>query len=145
MRISQIILSELKKVSLAVLSGPTIAREVAQGIPSTAVIATKDASLARTLQAIFNSDTFRIYTNPDVTGVELGGSLKNVIAVAGGVCDGLGFGTNTKAALMCRGLTEMARLGQAMGAKRETFAGLSGLGDLITTCVNPDSRNRAVG
>ncbi len=143
--ISQIITEECGRVPLAVLSGPTIAMEVAQGLPSTAVIAAKDIKLAKTLQTVFNSPTFRIYTNTDVIGVEMGGSIKNVIAIACGVCDGLGFGSNTKAAVLTRGLAEMTRLGTAMGARPQTFFGLSGLGDLVTTCISPRSRNRSVG
>lgn len=145
LRMSQVITQELGHIDLAVLSGPTIAMEVAQGIPSTAVIVAKDIKVAKSLQKIFNSETFRIYTNTDMVGVELGGSLKNIIAIACGVCDGLGYGTNTKSAILCRGLVEMARLGKAMGAKKKTFAGLAGLGDLVTTCVSPQSRNRSVG
>ena len=144
-RISEIIYRELGKVRLAVLSGPTIAREVARGIPSTAVLSSKDMRIARMLQPVINSKTFRIYTNSDLVGVELGGSIKNVIAIACGVCDGLGFGTNTKAAILSRGLAEMARLAVAMGAKSKTLFGLSGLGDLATTCFSPQSRNRSVG
>ena len=144
-RISESIREELGSVKLAVLSGPTIAREVAQEIPSTAVIACKDSEVARKLQNVFTSETFRIYTNSDVVGVELGGSLKNVIAIASGVCDGLGFGTNAKAAIVSRGLSEISRLGVALGASSKTFAGLTGLGDLVTTCFSPESRNRVVG
>lgn len=145
LRISEIIEEELGKIKLAVLSGPTIAIEVAKKIPSTAVIASRNRTTAKRLQAIFNSEHFRVYTNSDVIGVELGGSLKNVIALACGVCDGLGYGSNTKAAILTRGLTEMSRLGLAMGAKAKTFTGLSGLGDLVTTCISPKSRNRTVG
>lgn len=145
LRMSQMIIKHLGHVELAVLSGPTIAREVALGIPSTAVIAAKNLKIAKALQKILNSENFRIYTNPDIVGLELGGSLKNVIAIACGVCDGLGFGSNTKAALLTRGLVEIARLGHAMGAKTKTFAGLAGLGDLVTTCISPQSRNRYVG
>jgi glycerol-3-phosphate dehydrogenase (NAD(P)+) len=130
---------------LAVLSGPTIALEVANGVPTTAVIASEDQILARDLQDVFMTDRFRVYTAGDVTGVELGGSLKNIIAIAAGACDGLGFGTNSKAALLTRGLVEIVRLGAAMGAKRETFYGLSGLGDLTTTCISQYSRNRWLG
>jgi glycerol-3-phosphate dehydrogenase (NAD(P)+) len=144
-RMSQLIAEELGNVPLAVLSGPTIASELAAGIVTTAVIASRDHKLAARLQAVFNSEVFRIYTNNDVTGVELGGSVKNVIALACGICDGLGLGTNAKAAVLSRGLAEMTRLGQALGAKKETFAGLTGLGDLVTTCVNAGSRNRSVG
>jgi glycerol-3-phosphate dehydrogenase (NAD(P)+) len=142
---SRLVEKKLGKVSVTVLSGPTIAREVALGIPSTAVVASRNMKLARMVQELFNSDTFRIYTNNDVLGVEIGGSVKNIIAIACGACDGLGYGSNTKAALLTRGLAEMARLGKAMGAKSSTFSGLSGLGDLVTTCISPQSRNRTVG
>lgn len=145
LRMSQLIRRELSPVPTAVLSGPTIALEVAKGIPTTAVVSSQDMRLAASIQKIFNSPTFRIYTNPDIIGVELGGSLKNIIAIACGVCDGLGFGTNAKAAILTRGLVEIARLGTTMGAKAKTFAGLTGLGDLVTTCVSPQSRNRSVG
>ena len=145
LRMSQVITHHLGYVDLAVLSGPTIAREVAEGLPTTAVIASKQASTAKQLQKVFHSENFRIYTNNDITGLEVGGSLKNIIAIACGVCDGLGFGTNTLAAILTRGLVEMARLGKAMGAKQKTFSGLAGLGDLVTTCVSPQSRNRFVG
>lgn len=144
-RMSTVIEEELGKVRLAVLSGPTIAREVVKGIPTTAVIASHNKETARFLQKIFNNENFRIYTNTDLVGVELGGSLKNVIAIACGVSDGLQFGTNTKAAILARGLAEITRLGKAMGAKEKTFAGISGLGDLVTTCISPLSRNRFVG
>ncbi len=145
LRMSQVITQHLGHVDLAVLSGPTIAREVAEGLPTTAVIASKQIRTAKELQKIFHSENFRIYTNNDVIGLEIGGSLKNIIAIACGVCDGLGFGTNTLAAILTRGLVEMARLGKAMGAKQKTFSGLTGLGDLVTTCVSPQSRNRFVG
>ena len=144
-RMSEVIREELGNVGLAVLSGPTIAHEVAKGIPTTAVIASRNLKIRKYLQDIFANSTFRVYTNSDVIGVELGGSLKNVIAIACGVSDGLGFGTNTKAALLSRGLAEISRLGQAMGAKASTFSGISGLGDLVTTCISPYSRNRFVG
>ncbi len=146
LRISEIIKSELgSSIPLAVLSGPTIAREVAYGIPTTAVIASKNIKIAKELQKVFHSENFRIYTNTDIVGVELGGSIKNVIAIACGVCDGLGFGTNTKAAILTRGLAEMSRLGTALGAKTKTFSGLTGLGDLVTTAMSQQSRNRFVG
>lgn len=144
-RMSEVIHAELGNVKLAVLSGPTIAQEVARGIPTTAVIASHDKRLRKYLQNIFMTGNFRIYTNDDVVGVELGGSLKNIIAIACGISDGFGFGTNTKAALLSRGLTEISRLGHAMGAKVSTFSGISGLGDLVTTCISPYSRNRFVG
>ncbi|MFA6129773.1 MAG: NAD(P)H-dependent glycerol-3-phosphate dehydrogenase [Candidatus Omnitrophota bacterium] len=144
-RISEIIHATLGPVKLAVLSGPTIAQEVARGIPTTIVAASHDKKIRKTIQQIFSTERFRVYTNPDVIGVELGGSLKNVIAIACGVSDGLGFGTNTKAAILARGLAEISRLGKAMGARSETFSGISGLGDLVTTCISRQSRNRFVG
>lgn len=145
LRISEVIRRYLGRIPLAVLSGPTISREVAEGIPTTAVVAAKDSRIAQKVQKVFNSKSFRIYTNTDVIGVELGGSIKNIIAIACGVCDGLKLGTNTKAAIITRGLAEMARLGKTLGARVETFAGLTGLGDLVTTCFSPQSRNRHVG
>jgi glycerol-3-phosphate dehydrogenase (NAD(P)+) len=145
LRMSEVIRQVLKNVPMAVLSGPTIAKEVALSIPSTAIIASPQKALSSYLQGILTTPYFRIYTNTDVTGVELGGSLKNIIAIACGISDGLGFGTNTKAGLVCRGLTEISRLGRVLGAKKETFSGISGLGDLITTCFSPFSRNRHVG
>ncbi|MCB9772376.1 MAG: NAD(P)-dependent glycerol-3-phosphate dehydrogenase [Candidatus Omnitrophica bacterium] len=145
MRVSEIVQDILGNVTFAAFSGPTIAGEVVKKIPTTAVIASKNIKVAKTLQEIFNSDTFRIYTNADVIGVEIGGSLKNVIAIACGVCDGLNYGTNTKAAIVTRGLAEISTLGTALGAKPKTFSGLTGLGDLITTCFSPQSRNRTVG
>lgn len=144
-RMSEIIRGELGNVKIAVLSGPTIAQEVAKGLPSAAVIASPDAAIRKYLQGIFMNERFRIYTNDDVIGVELGGSLKNVIAIACGISDGLGFGTNAKAAILTRGLVEISRLGVAMGAKASTFSGITGLGDLVTTCISPYSRNRFVG
>lgn len=144
-RMSEVIHDELGNVKLAVLSGPTIAHEVARDIPTTAVIASGEQRLRQYLQGIFMTERFRIYTNADVIGVELGGSLKNIIAIACGISDGLRFGTNTKAALLSRGLAEISKLGLAMGAKVSTFSGISGLGDLVTTCISPYSRNRFVG
>jgi len=144
-RISEVVREELGPVKLAVLSGPTIAREVAKGIPTAAVIASHNMKIRKYLQGVFNTEKFRVYTNADIIGVELGGSLKNVIAIACGVSDGLGFGTNTKAAILARGLAEISRLGKAMGAELETFSGISGLGDLVTTCISKESRNRFVG
>ncbi|MBI4612717.1 MAG: NAD(P)-dependent glycerol-3-phosphate dehydrogenase [Planctomycetes bacterium] len=131
--------------SYAVLSGPSHAEEVARGQPTTVVVASRDSSLALAIQETFSTKRFRVYTNTDVLGVELAGALKNVIALAAGASDGLGYGDNAKSALLTRGLAEIARLGVAMGARRETFAGLAGMGDLITTCVSPFGRNRAVG
>jgi len=144
-RMSEVIYEELGNVNLAVLSGPNISFEIAKSIPSVSVVASKNSKIARYFQDILMNDHFRIYTNDDVTGVELGGSLKNVIALACGISDGMGHGTNTKAALITRGLVEISKLGKAMGAKKETFYGASGLGDLVTTCVSPHSRNRFVG
>lgn len=144
-RMSELIREELGGVKIAVLSGPTIAHEVAKEIPTTAVIASAEEKLSKYLQGIFMTERFRVYTNNDMVGVELGGSLKNIIAIACGISDGLGFGTNTKAAILARGLVEISRLGSAMGAKAHTFSGISGLGDLVTTCVSLHSRNRSVG
>lgn len=144
-RMSEVVYEILGEVDLCVLSGPTIAPEVAKGIPTTCVIASKDEVLACKVRDIFMTENFRVYTNKDVAGVELGGALKNVIAIAAGISDGLGFGANTKAALLTRGLIEMSRLGVSMGARLETFSGLSGLGDLITTCVSKVGRNRSFG
>ena len=129
----------------AALSGPSHAEEVARGIPTAVVIGAKDEALAKELQEVFACPRFRVYTSMDVMGVQLGGALKNVIAVAVGVSDGLGFGDNTRAALITRGLAEITRLGVAMGAQQETFFGLSGMGDLIVTCTSRHSRNRGVG
>lgn len=129
----------------AYLSGPTFAKEVALEQPSAVVAAAMDDSIAKEVQTLFNTRYFRVYTNNDVTGVELGGALKNVIALAAGVCDGLAYGYNTRAALITRGLAEMERLGLAMGARAETFSGLAGMGDLVLTCTGDLSRNRTVG
>ena len=129
----------------AALSGPSIAPETARGVPTAVTIACADKALARHFQEIFAGDTFRAYTSDDVKGVELGGALKNVIALAAGVCDGLGYGNNAKAALITRGLAEITRLGVALGANPQTFYGLSGVGDLMVTCMSPQSRNRTVG
>jgi glycerol-3-phosphate dehydrogenase (NAD(P)+) len=145
MRMSEVIESEASKPKIAVLSGPSHAEEVSRSIPTTVVSSSLDAVVAKKVQDIFMTNTFRVYTNSDLIGVELGGALKNVIALSAGITDGLGFGDNTKAALMTRGLTEIARLGQALGAKKQTFAGLSGMGDLIVTCTSMHSRNRRAG
>jgi glycerol-3-phosphate dehydrogenase (NAD(P)+) len=130
---------------LATLSGPTFAREIAAGDPAAVVIAARDAALARSLQQRLTSDRLRLYTSADVIGVELGASLKNVIAIASGICQGLGLGSNTRAALIARGLAEMSRLAVAAGGQAETLAGLAGLGDLVLTCTGDLSRNRALG
>jgi glycerol-3-phosphate dehydrogenase (NAD(P)+) len=140
----QILPRELQQRT-AYLSGPTFAKEVALEKPSAVVAAAEDELIAIEAQELFNTEYFRVYTNDDVIGVELGGAIKNVIALAAGVCDGLGYGYNTRAALITRGLAEMKRLGIAMGAKQETFAGLAGMGDLVLTCTGDLSRNRTVG
>jgi glycerol-3-phosphate dehydrogenase (NAD(P)+) len=145
LRPSEIIASVLGPRRLAVLSGPCLSREVAAGLPATVVVASQTADAAKQVQRAFSSPRFRVYTSEDALGVELGGALKNVIAIAAGICDGLELGSNALAALVTRGLVEMTRLGLAMGARRETFAGLAGLGDLVTTCVSGLSRNHHVG
>ncbi|OGX33668.1 MAG: glycerol-3-phosphate dehydrogenase [Omnitrophica WOR_2 bacterium RIFCSPLOWO2_02_FULL_50_19] len=145
MRMSQVIRDVLGKVNIGVLSGPTISYEVARGLPTTVVAASEEEKTANEIQDLFMTENFRIYTNTDVIGVELGGSLKNVIAIAAGISDGMGFGVNTKSGLLVRGIVEIARLGAAMGAKQETFYGISGLGDLVTTCVSAHGRNRWFG
>jgi len=148
MRMSEVILDAVDEElenQVAVLSGPSHAEEVSVGLPTTVVVASSQPDVARYVQRSLMTGTFRIYTNPDVIGVEMGGALKNIIAIAAGVCDGLGFGDNTKAALLTRGLAEISRLGVAMGANPLTFAGLSGMGDLIVTCTSRHSRNRNLG
>jgi glycerol-3-phosphate dehydrogenase (NAD(P)+) len=141
-RMSEVIAEELKTDRVVVLSGPSHAEEVGRGIPTAVVVAGRDAALA---QQAFMNERFRVYTHDDIIGVELGGALKNVIALAAGCCDGIGFGDNTKAALCTRGLAEMSRLGVGMGARPETFFGLSGVGDLIVTAFSRHSRNRGFG
>ncbi len=136
---------EIPSKPIVVLSGPSHAEEVAIGIPTAVVVASADPKAAELVQNTFSAPTFRIYTGVDPIGCELGGALKNIIALASGVCDGLGCGDNTRAALMTRGMSEISRLGVAMGAKSETFAGLTGLGDLIVTCTSMHSRNRRAG
>ncbi len=131
--------------NVVTLSGPSHAEEVAKGLPTTLVAASSDSEIASMVQQVFSSNTLRVYINSDIIGVELGGSVKNVIALAAGVCDGIGFGDNTKAALITRGIVEITRLGMSIGGKAETFAGLSGIGDLIATCLSRHSRNRYVG
>lgn len=144
LRMSQVVQQETGHTVVA-LTGPSHAEEVAQDIPTGCLSACEDQTLAEFVQSAFTSDHFRIYTSPDIVGAELGGALKNVIALCAGVTDGLGYGDNTKAMLMTRGLTEMGRLGVSLGAKKETFAGLSGVGDLIVTCTSMHSRNRRAG
>lgn len=142
---SEIIRSVLGNVHLVVLSGPSHAEEVARNIPTLVVVASKDKKFAETVQETFRDLNFRIYVQTDIIGVELGGALKNVIAIGAGICDGLGLGSNTKAALLTRGLLEMVHLGVRMGANPNTFFGLSGIGDLITTCISEYGRNLRVG
>jgi len=145
LRPSQILKDVLGRVSVAILSGPSHAEEVARGLPAAVSVASRNQPLAAAVQKRLSGPTFRVYTNTDPIGVELGGALKNVMAIAGGICDGLGFGDNTKAALITRGLHELTNIAVALGAKRKTFTGLAGVGDLVTTCVSPHGRNRAVG
>ena len=144
-RLSQVIKDEIPNCVIAAMSGPSHAEEVVRRLPTTNVVGCEDINVAKYIQKIFMSEHFRIYTTEDIIGVELGGSLKNVIALCAGISDGLGFGDNTKAALMTRGMAEIIRLGIAMGAKYETFIGLSGIGDLIVTCTSMHSRNRRAG
>lgn len=139
------IIKELTNHRVAVLSGPSFAKEVIRKHPTAVTIASEDRALSLLLQEIFNTSYFRVYTHDDILGVELGGALKNVMAIAAGISDGLGLGYNARAALITRGLTEMKRLGRAMGAKEKTFSGLSGIGDLVLTCTAPLSRNYTLG
>lgn len=145
LRMTQVIDEVLPGHPPGVLTGPNLAREIKGGYAAATVIAMEDETIVRALQGIFHSGLFRVYTNTDVTGCELGGALKNVIAIACGMGDGLGAGDNTRSALITRGLAELTRLGTAMGGRPETFAGLAGLGDLVATCTSPQSRNRHVG
>lgn len=145
MTLSEIIEEELPQARVAVLSGPSHAEEVGRGLPTTCVAGSRDRETAELIQSVFMSRVFRVYTSPDVLGIELGGALKNVIALAAGIADGLGYGDNTKAALITRGIAEIARLGVKMGADFRTFCGLTGIGDLIVTCASMHSRNRRAG
>lgn len=145
LRLSEVITQEIPKCRVAVLSGPSHAEEVGRGMATAVVASAKDTETAKEVQELFSSPIFRVYTNSDIIGVELGGALKNLIALAAGAADGVGFGDNTKAALMTRGIAEISRLGTAMGAKKDTFGGLSGIGDLIVTCTSEHSRNRRAG
>lgn len=145
MTLSEIIEQEIPQADVAVMSGPSHAEEVGRGIPTTIVVGAKTRATAEYIQNLFMNEVFRVYISPDVLGMELGGSLKNVVALAAGIADGLGYGDNTKAALITRGITEIARLGTAMGGKFETFCGLTGIGDLIVTCASMHSRNRRAG
>lgn len=145
MTLSDIIEEEVPQAVVAVLSGPSHAEEVGRGIPTTIVVGAKKKATAEFLQNLFMNDVFRVYISSDILGMELGAALKNVVALAAGMADGLGYGDNTKAALITRGITEIARLGMAMGARFETFCGLTGIGDLIVTCASMHSRNRRAG
>ena len=143
--LSEVISEEIPQADIAVLSGPSHAEEVSRGVPTTIVVGATTMETAHLIQDVFITDLFRVYTSPDIIGIELGGSLKNVIALAAGIVDGLGLGDNTKAALMTRGMAEIIRLGMKMGGKMETFAGLSGFGDLFVTCNSKHSRNWNAG
>lgn len=145
MTLSEILQEELPKGEITVLSGPSHAEEVSKGIPTTVVVGAKKKRTAEFIQNVFMNKVFRVYISPDIISIELGGALKNVIALAAGMVDGLGFGDNTKAALMTRGIAEITRLGVAMGGKKETLCGLSGIGDLIVTCTSNHSRNHNAG
>jgi len=145
MTLSQIIEQEIPQADVAVMSGPSHAEEVSRGVPTTIVVGAASKETAEYIQNLFMNEVFRVYISPDVLGIELGGSLKNVVALAAGAADGLGYGDNTKAALITRGIAEIARLGMAMGGKYETFCGLTGIGDLIVTCASMHSRNRRAG
>lgn len=145
LRASQIILEVAGPRPTAVISGPSHAEEVAARMPTAVVAASEDPGLALRVQDLFTTERFRVYTSDDLVGVEFGGALKNVLSIAGGLVDGLGFGDNTKAALLTRGQAEMSRLGVALGGRPETFSGLSGFGDLVVSCVSPHGRNRAIG
>lgn len=145
MTLSQQIEQEIPRATVAVLSGPSHAEEVGRKLPTSVVIGARKKATAEYLQEMFNSGVFRVYTSPDVLGIELGGSLKNVIALAAGIADGMGYGDNTKAALITRGIAEIARLGMKMGGSLQTFSGLTGIGDLIVTCASVHSRNRKAG
>ncbi len=142
---SQIIEEELPTAQVAALSGPSHAEEVSRGLPTTCVAGAHKKAVAEYIQSVFMSPVFRVYTSPDMLGIEIGAALKNVVALAAGIADGLGYGDNTKAALITRGMAEIARLGMAMGGKYQSFAGLSGIGDLIVTCASMHSRNRRAG
>lgn len=145
MTLTEIIEQEIPQCQVAVLSGPSHAEEVSRGVPTTIVVGAKKKSTAEYIRSLFMNEVFRVYISPDVLGIELGGSLKNVVALAAGIADGLGYGDNTKAALITRGITEIGRLGMAMGGRYETFSGLTGIGDLIVTCASMHSRNRRAG
>jgi glycerol-3-phosphate dehydrogenase (NAD(P)+) len=145
LRMTQVLEEELPGHPCGVLTGPNLAKEILAGDAAATVVAIGDNTIAEALQDVFASDLFRVYTNPDVIGCEIAGALKNVMAIASGMADGLGTGDNTRAAVITRGLAELTRLGCAMGGQQQTFAGLAGMGDLIATCISPQSRNRYVG
>lgn len=145
MTMSQIIRQEIPQADVTVMSGPSHAEEVGRGLPTTIVVGAESGATAEYVRNLFMNQVFRVYVSPDILGMELGGALKNVVALAAGIADGLGYGDNTKAALITRGITEIARLGTAMGGKFETFCGLTGIGDLIVTCASMHSRNRRAG
>ncbi|MFI3200266.1 MAG: NAD(P)H-dependent glycerol-3-phosphate dehydrogenase [Eubacteriales bacterium] len=145
MTLSEMIEEELPQAIVTVLSGPSHAEEVGRGIPTTIVVGANEKKVAEFIQSVFMSEVFRVYISPDIVGIELGAALKNVVALAAGIADGLGYGDNTKAALITRGIAEIGRLGMAMDCKFETFCGLSGIGDLIVTCTSQHSRNRRAG
>ncbi|MGL5380474.1 NAD(P)H-dependent glycerol-3-phosphate dehydrogenase [Clostridium sp.] len=145
LRLSEVIQEELPNNPVVILSGPSHAEEVAFNIPTTVVVSSLDMEIAKEVQELFINSNFRVYTNDDLVGVEIGGAVKNVIALAAGVCDGIGYGDNTKAALMTRGMAEIVRIGMKLGGKAETFLGLTGMGDLIVTCTSLHSRNRRAG
>lgn len=144
-RPSQVIVETVGPRPVAILSGPSHAEEFARGLPASVVVAGESAELTGSIQETLGTESFRVYTNPDAVGVELAGALKNVVGIAAGICDGLGFGDNAKAALLTRGLVEMTRFGTALGGRHATFYGLAGVGDLVTTCYSPYGRNRFVG
>lgn len=145
MTLSEIIEEEIPQATVAVLSGPSHAEEVGKGIPTTIVVGAKKKAVAEYVQNLFMNEVFRVYISPDVLGIELGAALKNVVALAAGIADGLGYGDNSKAALITRGMAEISRLGMVMGGKAQTFSGLTGIGDLIVTCASMHSRNRRAG
>ncbi len=145
MTLSDILTEEIPQAEVAVLSGPSHAEEVSRGLPTTCVAGASKKETAEYIQNVFMSPAFRVYVSPDIQGIEIGGALKNVVALAAGIADGLGYGDNTKAALITRGIYEIAKLGIAMGGRFETFCGLSGIGDLIVTCASMHSRNRRAG
>lgn len=145
LRMTEVLAQELPGHPCGVLTGPNLAKEILAGDAAASVVAMDDNTIAEALQDVFASDLFRVYTNPDVIGCEVAGALKNVMAIASGMADGLGTGDNTRSAVITRGLAELTRLGCAMGGRQQTFAGLAGMGDLIATCISPQSRNRYVG